>query len=132
MLDALTAINVAYLRKHPEMPRLYAAGVRYRREAPGKERWASIPVVYALRCGDCEDLACWRTAELLVAGEKARATFTSKETATGVLYHIKVLRQDGRVEDPSLRLGMRGPHLHHHAKPRPLPHRPCPPPKRGG
>ena len=37
LLEALIQINCAYLRRHPETPRLARAGVVYKREAPGLE-----------------------------------------------------------------------------------------------
>lgn len=58
---------------------------------------------------NCEDLACWRAAELRVRfGVQATPTFTYKVRANGsYLYHITVRLPDGRIEDPSRRLGMR-------------------------
>lgn len=106
MLDCLVAINGAWLDRNPKAPMLYSCGVVYRREPKGQERWASIPTVLALGYGDCEDLACWRTAELQRLGEAAHAIFTHKMTPSGVLYHIKVRRADGSIEDPSKKLGM--------------------------
>ncbi len=58
---------------------------------------------------NCEDLACWRAAELRVRhGIKAQPTFTWKQRPNGgYLYHIQVQLPDGRKEDPSRVLGMR-------------------------
>ena len=58
---------------------------------------------------NCEDLACWRAAELRVRyGIAAEPTFIWKvRPGGGYLYHIQVLYPDGRIEDPSRRLGMR-------------------------
>lgn len=58
---------------------------------------------------NCEDLACWRAAELRVRyGIAAIPIFTCKPRANGgYLYHITVQLPDGRIEDPSRRLGMR-------------------------
>lgn len=57
---------------------------------------------------NCEDLACWRAAELTVrGGVKATPTFRFKPRANGsMLYHIVVLLPDGSIEDPSKKLGM--------------------------
>lgn len=114
LLDALTAANVAWLRSHPDAPSIYAAGVRYRREPVGDEKWRALPVVLASRQGDCEDLGCARAAELLVRGIEARAVprFVGRYTVSGrpsQLIHIVVRLPDGREEDPSARLGMHGP-----------------------
>jgi len=59
---------------------------------------------YARGGGDCEDLAAWRAAELRIAGEPARVVVV--RSAPGVL-HAVVRRANGRIEDPSRRLGMR-------------------------
>lgn len=58
---------------------------------------------------NCEDLACWRAAELRVRyGVLAEPTFIWKlRPKGGYLYHILVKLPDGRIEDPSRTLGMR-------------------------
>lgn len=58
---------------------------------------------------NCEDLACWRAAELRVRHNiMAEPTFIWKLRANGgYLYHILVKYPDGRIEDPSRTLGMR-------------------------
>jgi hypothetical protein len=58
---------------------------------------------------NCEEIACWRAAELRVhANINAKAVFTKQEQDDGqMLYHITVLLPDGRTEDPSRQLGMR-------------------------
>ena len=61
---------------------------------------------------NCEDLACYRVAELRVrAGESCKPYITwqmvnSRKYGTFTLYHIRVLRKDGSIEDPSKILGM--------------------------
>ena len=111
-LEALTAANVAYLQAHPDAPKLYASGVRYRTEKPKlkgtpiPEEWLSIPYVIRQGWGDCEDLACWRTAELLQQGVKAQPVFTFRRVGRFSIYHIMVRLPDGTIDDPSRRLGM--------------------------
>jgi hypothetical protein len=58
---------------------------------------------------NCEDLACWRAAELNVRhGVAAAPTFVWRKRPNGAyLYHIQTIHPDGRVEDPSRALGMR-------------------------
>jgi len=109
LLSALTALDVAYLKAHPGTPLIYESGVVYQEEPPGAEDWANIPMVLKLGWGDCEELACWRAAELQVRGNLgARAGFTKQTQPDGtMLYHIVVLLPDGRTEDPSRQLGMR-------------------------
>lgn len=63
---------------------------------------------------NCEDLASWRVAELLFAGEPARHVVEHRRSPNLVLYHIKVIRGDGTIEDPSAALGMPGGHLGRH------------------
>lgn len=108
LLHALTAIDLDWLNAHPTTPRLYAAGVVYKAERLGMEIWRSIPRVRALGFGDCEDLVCWRVAELRKDGENAHAFSKRKRTPRGWLYHILVRRADGTIEDPSQLLGMKG------------------------
>jgi len=93
------------LTAQPQRP-LYRAGVVYdRRDAD--ERW-QLPAETAARGrGDCEDLASWRVAELRRAGERD-ARVIVKRTSPTVL-HAMVRRANGRIEDPSRRLGMARP-----------------------
>lgn len=109
MLLALTAIDELYLRAHPETPSIYASGVVYQEEPPGAEDWQDIPTCLKLRWGDCEDLACWRSAELRVRhGIHAVPYFTKQVKSDGsTLYHIMVRLPNGMSEDPSRQLGMR-------------------------
>lgn len=100
-LAGLTAMDLAYV---PELPPLYEAGVRYRREAP--DTWSTADIVYARGFGDCEDLAAWRAAELRITGEDPAATADLYEVAPRK-WHAIVLRGDGTIEDPSKVLGMR-------------------------
>jgi len=109
LLEALTAVNMAWLREHDGAPWLYRSGVRYEEEPPGRDEWQDIPETIARREGDCEDLACWRLAELRVR-EGEHATPFVKHAVLGprTIYHVAVRRADGRLEDPSRILGMSG------------------------
>ena len=135
MLDCLYEINCAWLKDHPEAPGIYDGGIveknpgryvsdvarshtgmkrsqlttlHYEEEPLGQEDWKDIPTIIKDGFADCEDLACWRAAELTVRyGVPARPTFTWKVRPNGAyLYHIKVLYPDGTIEDPSKMLGM--------------------------
>lgn len=108
MLDALVNIDLIYLKTH-NCPELYKSGVRYEREPVGKvEEFAAVPVVMSRGWGDCDDLACWRVAELRANGELgAKVRILWRKKPTGRLYHIVVRRENGDVEDPSLLLGMK-------------------------
>lgn len=126
LLNALVRINLdlmneAAARGRP-FPELYRSGVRYEREAaaPGRldaagkparlEEWRTIPAVLARGSGDCEDLAAWRTAELLAAGADARVMLVRRPPIPGRrgLLHILVWAPWGQ-EDPSVALGMGAP-----------------------
>lgn len=105
-LAALCTLNVLYLRSHPNAPGLYQSGVRYRRERQGREKWQTIPILYHVGFGDCEDLTAARVAELIVRhGERAQPEVRRIGPR---LWHVLVLRASGLTEDPSARLGMRG------------------------
>lgn len=109
MLEGLVAANVALLHRAQlrgrPLPPLYRAGVRYMREAPGSESWDTIDRVMRRGYGDCEDLAAARVAELRHTGEDPNARPWIVQTGRRTL-HAVVKRGDGRIEDPSKRLGM--------------------------
>ena len=108
LLEALTACNRHLMRQY-RVPPLYASGVRYQAEPPGQENWLTAPVILveADAKDDCEGLACWRAAELQLAGEDAKAVGMSQPlVGGGTAWHIQVQRPSG-IEDPSVILGMR-------------------------
>ena len=113
LLEALVMANVAYLLTLPSTPNLYESGVRYLAEPDGRDEWQDIPDTIARGTGDCEDLACWRIAELRVRFREhalPRITVDELPDRAGRLvttYHITVQRAGGQSEDPSRRLGMR-------------------------
>lgn len=125
-LEALTRTNQRTLRTfRGHIPPLYCWSgqwchrVRYQMEEPGDEHWADILAVLRQGWGDCEDLACWRAAELRESGYPHAYAFPielgiAPMTAGGPpvrLIHILVSR-DGScgnlaaIEDPSAVLGM--------------------------
>lgn len=107
-LEGLTAANRRIiLRRAKEgrpLRRLYKSGVRYRPEK--KEVWKTVDLLQRERHGDCEDLAAARAAELQLAGIPARAVMYQTGPRR---WHAIVKHPDGRLEDPSKRLGMRAP-----------------------
>lgn len=125
LLNALTGANVAYLLIHPATPRLYQAGIPYVEEPDGRDDWQDIPETLARREGDCEDLGCWRMAELRVHDRDLESswhiTVADLPNRAGDLvttYHIQIQRPEGvaiyppaalpgNVEDPSRALGMK-------------------------
>lgn len=120
MLEALCRINQGHLAKFPYPP-LFQSGVHYEREV-GTENWLDIPSIIEAGWGDCEDLACWRVAELRRKG--IHASPYVKFRRVGGAYHFHALvgiyeeEEDGgqeialpssrliKLHDPSLRLGM--------------------------
>lgn len=107
---ALTTLNRLIMRAVPQLtggkrvPPLYKSGVRYVRQY-GRERFQPCLNVMERRGGDCDQLACWRAAELQERGIKARAVPYRVNART---MHVIVIYPDGRREDPSKRLGMKG------------------------
>lgn len=111
LCDALTRLDVNFLAVHPRAPRLYESGVRYQ-AWPNTEFWLSVPWALAFRDAglgvDCKTLAAWRAAELRVRdGDRgARCVFTRHVAGAQVVYHVRVQKTDGSIEDPSALLGM--------------------------
>lgn len=124
VLDVLTQLDALTLEHNAAIPRLYSSGVRYSRESrmmgdllevaavdprtgTVEERFNHLTRVLELGAGDCDDLACWRAAELQVRdGINARAVPLEQP---GGGYHVVVRYPNGRAEDPSARLGMLTP-----------------------
>jgi hypothetical protein len=90
------------------LPPVYSGAARYAREAPGTESWDTWDRVVARGYGDCEDLAAARVAELRYKKIDPRARVELLRTGARML-HAVVRRGDGKIEDPSKRLGMGGP-----------------------
>lgn len=105
-LDALVRANRYLLLRH-RVPPLYKSGVHYQAETPPKEDWLTAPVAAQLGLADCEDLACWRAAELQMAGERARPVYKREQVGGYGFWHIQVERENGDIEDPSRLLGMK-------------------------
>lgn len=116
LLSALTAWNVATMRRARAaglvVPPLYAGHLQYIEEdyrSIHPEDWLDWLEVNLQGGGDCEDLACYRAAELQLAGESARPVFHRRAMRDGrTMFHIFVERGDGSLEDPSRLLGMPG------------------------
>jgi hypothetical protein len=111
LLDALVEIDELILRSIPGLPSLYRSGVRYQREPLGVEDWCDVLEVIRQGFADCEDLASWRVAELRVRHGINARPYVKKPKLVGpnrsvLMYHIQVQLPDGRIEDPSKRLGM--------------------------
>lgn len=103
--DLHAAMSLRDLRR-ANLPSLYQSGVRYRRESVGSEIWQLPTETARIGYGDCEDLAAWRCAELRLQGIPARMQV--RQVRAG-LWHVTVKLPNGKTEDPSRRLGMKGP-----------------------
>src|SRR5580658_6319767 len=100
LLEALIEADIEYLRACPSTPSLYESGVVYEEEPGERDNWQDIPETLGLGKGDCEDLGCWRIAELRVRAEEHATPFIkSREVGNRTVVHIAVRRADGSVED---------------------------------
>lgn len=131
-LETLCDWNVRWLKKHPNAPRLYdeARAGRIVYKVPEQmedgtqvgntifrkgEHFRDIPAIMENGGGDCDNLACWRVAELRVDGYKdIHPYITNRERPEGGrTYHCIVWwptpKPKGSTEDPSLICGMGGP-----------------------
>ena len=115
-LATMTALNELYLSQNQGVPRLYRSGVVYATEpnehasvASSEERIASIPEVLRLGWGDCDDLACYLSAERRVFDGircEPRVVLEAVRPDGSHFWHVVVAHPDGSMEDPSLALGM--------------------------
>jgi hypothetical protein len=110
MLEALVKLNRLQRRRNPRLPALYQSGVRYRREARDprtgnrKEHWRTFGEMMEARSGDCEDMVAARVSELREKGINAKPWL---KKVSPRMWHVLVRWPDGRIEDPSKRLGMK-------------------------
>lgn len=110
LLDALTEIDCLFLARHPNFPDIYSSGVRYMEEPPMQEDWQDAPTCIRMGKMDCDDAACWLTAQRRVRdGIAARSVWTKRKIpkTKSYLYHILTKHPNGRTEDPSFVQGMR-------------------------
>ena len=105
LMEALVQINKMYLLMN-KVPMLYDTNVIYKIEAG--EIWKDIFNILKDGNGDCEDLACWRIAELQLAGISARPYIKWRKVGGTWIYHALCWTPGNKIEDPSLALGMQG------------------------
>ncbi len=106
LMEALSQINKTYLATHSKFPSLYESDVVY--DVEQNENWKDVYNTLKDGYGDCEDLACWRVAELRLAGIAARPYIKWRKIKNNWLYHALVWNPGNKIEDPSLALGMQG------------------------
>lgn len=135
LLNWLAQENARILKARPDLPGLYASGVRYRREPD--EVWCDYLTMLAVGFEDCDGLAAARAGELLARGYKALGpkdpgyTWGHTRRLKSIEAQVLLLTRSGKFEpgmyhcivryrvggrwyrdDPSARLGMpTGPSL---------------------
>jgi hypothetical protein len=103
LLIALVALDMAYLRRNPDVPSLYASGVIYVRT----RNWLTTEVMYEKGYGDCKSLAAAIIAERKIKGIECKPVFRDIVRKDGMRdFHILVQTPDGNFEDPSKVCGM--------------------------
>lgn len=107
LIDALVRLNRLLIRQMPRLPTIYESGVRYKREGRDRqgnriEDWRTVVEILQNGGGDCEDLVGYRVAENLEKKIACRPWLRKR----GRMWHVLVRYPDGRIEDPSLKLGM--------------------------
>ena len=99
LLGGLVALNVGIMQRY-NLPLLYKSGVRYHED---KKMWRHALAVLKYGRVDCKSLAAYRAAELIVRGKRAKVVVHRTGPHT---LHARV-KVNGRIEDPSRRLGMK-------------------------
>lgn len=121
LLNAMVRAGVRLLDRDP-LPLLAESGVVYEPEQPGQEVWLDPHQTYQLGKGDCEDLAIWRAAELILHGPGAclpgdggyggrsvrDVRVVLRQTGPAMFHAVVAYRVDGKdhIADPSSELGM--------------------------
>jgi hypothetical protein len=99
-------VNREYL-KNNTCPDLYKSGVKYKNEPIGfPDELLDIPEILKRKWGDCMHLSCWRVAELREKGIDASVCFVWKKRNKLRVFHVMVRHPNGKIEDPSRKLGM--------------------------
>lgn len=108
LMEALVQINILWLGEHPGTRSLYKSHVVYKGE-DNEENWQDIPTILRTGNGDCEDLACYRCAELRYAGINAHPFVRWRKRAAdnSYIYHALVRWPSGDIEDAAMAMGMR-------------------------
>lgn len=109
-LWALVNTNIVYMRRlGKQIPILYDSGIVYDRSEPEgcceDDKWLDCVRVKKRGKGDCEELACWRVAELRFRfGVKAKPHLVLEREEMADLiehrYHVVVAWPEGLAEYP--------------------------------
>lgn len=103
LLRQLIQKNIQLMMRRPRAyPPLGETRVVYKREPKNQERWLNADELLKQGFGDCEDLAAYETARLILKGVKAQGYLQANDLG----YHVLVLIDGSRLYDPSRMLGM--------------------------
>lgn len=125
LVEGFATIDLDYLRRNPQAPKLYRSNLRYLWEpwtigANGvitrpPDIWRDYPAMIAAGVANCKDFVAVRLAELRLAGKRVRPVVLETKLADGrSLFHVVVEWMDrapgasglDNREDPSLQMGM--------------------------
>lgn len=106
LIEALVGIDYQILQMYPHTPGIYESHVLYRHHREN-EPWQDILTTLRKGHGDCKDFAAYRCAELRMMGIAAKPYLRWHDDRPHA-FHALVKMPDGRIEDPSLALGMGG------------------------
>lgn len=120
-LEGLTRLNEAIIEQRAQagapLPKPYESKVVWRPDGfkgGHKETWDTWDVCVSRGYGDCEDLAAATAAYLRREGIPARAV-VQPSNSRGVAWHAVVELPDGRIMDPSVKMGMHEYHAQQRA-----------------
>jgi hypothetical protein len=107
-LEAVTRLNEGLISRGqvPTFDEAVDAGVRWKAEPPGAERFDHAKTVHDRKWGDCDDLAPYHAATLRATGEDPDARAVVFKSGPH-MWHAITERGDGSFEDPSQTAGMR-------------------------
>lgn len=143
LLEGLAQVNEWHIRRANRsaekgegmpIPPLYASGVRYLEDPPGREDWCDCLRVLKKKTGDCDQLTAWRVGELRAmdvpcepvlkwqwiprdvflemqksaADRKKWAKQLGDQAGVWMVHCLVRYLDDGSIEDPSKILGMGG------------------------
>lgn len=120
-LEGLTRLNEAIIEQRANagkpLPKPYDSKVVWRPDGfrgGHKETWDTWDVCVSRGYGDCEDLSAASAAYLRREGIQARAV-VQPSNSPGVAWHAVVELPDGRIMDPSAKMGMHQYHAQRRA-----------------
>jgi hypothetical protein len=103
---AYIVLNQHELRRYPQAPWLYQAGIPYHSEPiRGVSKWVTFrELLKDPKWANCKNLATWRAAEIRERlGQRAVTKVLQENDHT---MHVVVEWPNGDIEDPSVVLGM--------------------------